>query len=183
MSFTEGSDPLLSDGSSGSGINPASISSPQTFNTDGSHTANGTEADNVGNLSSPASLTVQVDATAPTVEISCPATTPVGSKASATVTASDGQSGLASDPSGSVPINTSKAGPQTVERTATDNVGHSTTTTCTTEVVSTRVITGHVKGKLIVKKGEAVQLTQTAVANAIEVQEGGSLDGEGRAQR
>ncbi|HEX3433210.1 MAG TPA: hypothetical protein VHT25_04020 [Solirubrobacteraceae bacterium] len=179
VSFSEASDPLLSDGSSGSGINPASISSPQTFTTDASHTAQGTEADNVGNLSSPASLTVQVDASAPTVEISCPATTPVGSKASATVSASDGQSGLASNPSGSVAINTSKAGPQTIQRTATDNVGHQTTTTCTTEVLSTKVITGHVKGKLIVKKGEAVQLTQTAVANAIEVLEGGSLDVEG----
>ena len=38
VSFSEG-DPLLSDGSAGTGINPASISSPQTFNTDGSHTA------------------------------------------------------------------------------------------------------------------------------------------------
>ncbi|MHB8233567.1 MAG: OmpL47-type beta-barrel domain-containing protein [Solirubrobacteraceae bacterium] len=179
VSFSEGSDPLLSDSSSGSGINPASISSPQTFNTDGSHSAQGTEADNVGNVSSPASLTVQVDASAPTLEITCPASTPVGSSASATVVASDGQSGLASDPSGTVPINTSKAGPQTVERTATDNVGHSTTTSCTTEVVSTKVISGHVKSKLIVKKGEAVQLTSTAVTAAIEVQEGGSLDVEG----
>ena len=179
VSFAEGCDPLLSDSSSGSGVNPASISSPQTFNTDGSHTASGTEADNVGNVSAPGELSVQVDATAPTLEISCPATTPVGSSASATVTASDGQSGLASDPSGTVPINTSKAGPQTVERTATDNVGHATTTSCTTEVVSTKVISGHIKGKLIVKKGEAVQLTSTAVANGIEVQEGGSLDVEG----
>ncbi len=179
VSFTAGSDPLLSDGSSGSGVNPASISSPQTFSTDGSHTAQGTEADNVSNVSAPGELSVQVDATAPTLEINCPASTPVGSSSSATVSASDGQSGLASDPSGTVPINTSKAGPQTTERTATDNVGHSTTTACTTEVVSTKVISGHVKGKLIVKKGEAVQLTSTAVANGIEVQEGGSLDVEG----
>ncbi len=179
VSFTAGSDPLLSDGSSGSGINPASISSPQTFSTDGSHTAQGTEADNVSNVSAPGELTVQVDATAPTLEVNCPASTPVGSSASATVSAADGQSGLASDPSGTVAINTSKAGPQTTERTATDNVGHSTTTACTTEVVSTKVISGHVKGKLIVKKGEAVQLTSTALANGIEVQEGGSLDVEG----
>ena len=37
---------------------------------------------------------------------------------SATVTASDGESGLASDPSGTVPIDTSKTGPFTVTRTA-----------------------------------------------------------------
>ncbi len=50
------------------------------------------------------------------------------------MTASDGQSGLASDPSGSVPIDTSKEGPQTITRTATDNVGHETTASCTTQV-------------------------------------------------
>ncbi len=180
VSFAEGTDPLLSDGSAGSGVNPASISPPVTFNTDGSHTASGTEADNVGNVSGPGELTVQVDATAPTLEISCPATAPVGSSTSATVSASDAQSGLAPpDPSGTVPINTSKAGPQTITRTATDNVGHETTTSCTTEVVNTRVISGRVKGKLIVKSGEAVQLTSTAVTAAVEVQQGGSLDVEG----
>jgi hypothetical protein len=179
VSFAEGSDPALSDTSPGSGVNPSSISPPVTFNTDGSHTASGTEADNVGNLSGPGELTVQVDATAPTLEISCPATAPVGSSTHATVSASDAQSGLASDPSGTVPINTSKAGPQTITRTATDNVGHETTTSCTTEVVNTRVISTRVKGKLIVKSGEAVQLTSTAVTAAVEVQQGGSLDVEG----
>jgi hypothetical protein len=179
VSFAEGSDPLLSDGSPGSGVNPSSITAPQTFNTDGSHTASGTEADNVGNVSAPGEVTVQVDATAPSIEISCPATAPVGSSTVATVSASDGQSGLASDPSGTVPINTSKAGPQTITRTAIDNVGHETTTSCTTEVVNTRIISTRVKGKLIVKSGEAVQLTATATTAAVEVQQGGSLDVEG----
>ena len=50
---------------------------------------------------------------------------------------------------------------------------------CTTQVVETRVISGKVKGKLVVKEGEAVKLTSTAQANAIEVQSGGSLDVEG----
>ena len=56
-------------------------------------------------------------------------------KLSATVTASDGESGLASDPSGTVPIDTSHAGPATVTRTATDNVGHETSRSCTTQVL------------------------------------------------
>jgi hypothetical protein len=47
------------------------------------------------------------------------------------------------------------------------------------KVVQTKVISGKVKGKLIVKSGEAVQLTATATANSIEVQPGGSLDVEG----
>ena len=128
MSFSEGGDPLLSDGSPGSGVNPATICSPQTFNTDGSHTAQGTEADNVGKrLRARRAVPCRSTPARRRVEVNCPATTPVGSSASATVSASDGQSGLASDPSGTVPIDTSKAGPQTIERTATDNVGHSTT--------------------------------------------------------
>jgi hypothetical protein len=179
VSFNNNGDPLLADASTGTGVDESTLSAPQTFNTDGSHTASGTVADNVGNLSAAGTLSVQVDASAPALEISCPATTPVGSSASAVITASDGQSGLASDPSGTVPLDTSEEGPQTVERTATDNVGHSTTSSCTTQVVATTVISGKVKGKLVVKSGEAVKLTSTAVTNAIEVQSGGSLDVEG----
>jgi hypothetical protein len=179
VSFTSNGDPLLSDGSAGSGVDSATLSAPQTFNTDGSHTASGTVADNVGNVSGAGTLTVQVDATPPSIEVQCPETTPVGSSASATVVASDGQSGLASDPSGTVPINTGKTGPQTVQRTAVDNVGHETTASCTTQVVNTTVISGRVKHKLIVKEGEAVELTSTAKTNQIEVQPGGALDVEG----
>ena len=179
VSFTSNGDPLLADGSIGSGVNEATLSAPQTFNTDGAHLASGTVADNVGNVSAPGTLSVQVDASAPSVEISCPATAAVGSSANATITASDGQSGLASDPSGTVAIDTSEAGAQTIERSASDNVGHTSSASCATQVVETRVITGKVKGKLVVKEGEAVQLSSTAKANAIEVQSGGSLDVEG----
>ena len=55
-------------------------------------------------------------------------------KANDTVTASDGQSGLAVDPSATVAIATTAVGPQTITRTATDNVGHTTTKSCTTTV-------------------------------------------------
>ncbi len=179
VSFSSNGDPLLSDGSAGTGVDESTLSGPQVFNTDGSHLASGTVADNVGNVSAAGTLTVQVDVSAPTVEVNCPSTATVGSSASATITASDGQSGLASDPSGSVPIDTTKAGPQTTEATATDNVGHSTTSSCTTQVSNSRVISGKVRNKLVVKSGEAVELTSTATTGTIEVQPGGSLDVEG----
>ncbi len=179
VSFTDNGDPLLSDGSAGSGVDLGTLSAPQTFNTDGSHTASGTVADNVGNVSGAGTLTVQVDASGPVVEVNCPATAAVGSSASASISASDAQSGLASDPSGTQPIDTTKTGPQTTEASATDNVGHSTTSSCTTQVVNTNVISGHVKKKLIVKSGESVELTSTAVVAQVEVEPGGSLDVEG----
>ena len=181
MSFTDNGDPLEPDESPGSGVNPSSIPSPQTFNTDGSHEASGTVTDNAGNVSAPGTLTVQVDASAPSLEITCPASVLIGSTGvKATVTASDGQSGLASDPSGTVAIETNTAGPKTVTRTAVDNVGHETTKSCTTEVGYTKVITGTVKGKLVVKAGEAVELTSTANASgAVTVESGGALDIEG----
>jgi len=180
VAFAANSDPLLGDGSAGSGADPATIPAPQTFASDGTHTASGTVSDFAGNPSASASLTVQLDASAPTLDVSCPATATVGQPGvHATVTASDAQSGLATDPSGTVAIDTAKAGPETVQRTASDNVGHSTTSSCTTDVENTQTITGALKKKLIVKSGEAVELSATAKAKAIEVQSGGALDIEG----
>jgi hypothetical protein len=136
VSFSaSGADPALADGSPGSGIEAASLSAPQTFATSGSHAASGTIADKAGNVSAPGTLAVQVDATAPSLQVECPATAVVGeSGVTATVSASDGESGLAGDPSGSVPIETASAGSKTVTRSAVDNVGHETTGSCTTVV-------------------------------------------------
>jgi hypothetical protein len=135
VSFTANGDPVLADGSAGSGIEPSSLSAAQTFTTSGTHTASGTVADKAGNVSAAGTLIVHVDATAPSVEVQCPASALVGEGAvTATVTASDGESGLASDPSGVVPISTAQAGPVTVARTAIDNVGHETSASCTTQV-------------------------------------------------
>jgi hypothetical protein len=129
---------------------------------------------------SPSSSAVVVDETAPSLAIACPATATVGQAGvQATVAATDAQSGLAVDPSGTVPIDTAKAGSVTIERTASDNVGHSTTSSCTTDVENTQTITGSLKKKLIVKSGEAVELSSTAKTKAIEVQAGGALDIEG----
>jgi hypothetical protein len=179
IAFAAGSDPALPDGSSGSGVDPSTVPAAVTFDTDGFHEAAGLESDFAGNRSAEAALGVQVDASAPTLEVSCPASVNIGQSASATVTAADGQSGLASDPSGTVPIDTSKAGTVTTERTATDNVGHSTSASCTTQVGHSKVIAGAVKGKLVVKAGESVELTPTAKANGVEVQSGGELDVNG----
>jgi len=135
ISFTANGDPVLADGSAGSGVEPASLSAPQTFETSGSHEACSTVGDKAGNVSKPGCLTVQVDATPPSLELSCPAKALVGEAGvTATVTASDGYSGLAGDPSGTVPIDTSSAGPQTITRTAVSNVGLATTRSCTTQV-------------------------------------------------
>jgi hypothetical protein len=179
VTFSEAGDPLLPDGSLGSGVNPLSVPASQTFNTSGSHTACGTVIDNAGNESAPGCLTVQVDATAPTLEVSCPTSVGIGATAEATVTASDEQSGLASNPSGTVAINTSKAGPQTTTARAVDNVGHETTKSCTTMVGYFVTITGPVK-KLVVRSGEAIGLAASAtVSGKVTVRPGGALDIEG----
>jgi hypothetical protein len=136
VSFAVAGDPLLADGSAGSGVNEATLPGPETFDTDGPHTASATVDDNAGNVSSPGSVTVQVDATPPTLELTCPETAELLSVgAQAAVTASDGQSGLAHDPSGTATIDTGRLGPVTITRTAVDNVGHETTRSCTTDVV------------------------------------------------
>lgn len=183
VSFSDSGDVALSDGSSGSGVDLGSLSAPQTFNTDGSHTASATVADNVGNLSAPATLGVQVDASGPVVEVNCPATAAVGSSSSASISASDAQSGLASDPSATVALDTTKTGPQSTAASATDNVGHESSDSCTTQVLNTNVISGKVKKKILVKSGEALELSSTAVVNQVEVEPGGSLDVEGASSK
>ena len=136
VSFTANGDPALADGSEGSGIDSATLSGPDTFDASGVHEACGTVADEAGNVSAPGCATVQVDATAPALEVSCPASAELyGEGVFASVTASDGQSGLAVDPSGSVAIATGTLGAQTTSATAVDNVGYQTTRDCTTDVV------------------------------------------------
>ncbi|HEX3804877.1 MAG TPA: alpha/beta hydrolase domain-containing protein [Solirubrobacteraceae bacterium] len=129
---------------------------------------------------SEASAAIVVDKTPPTVEISCPATASVGqSGVVATVTASD-ESGLKVDPSGTVPIDTSSGGTKTVSATAVDNLGNEATSSCSTQVGFSQVITGTVKGKLVVKAGQSVQLTSTAkVSGNVSVKPGGAIDVEG----
>jgi lysophospholipase L1-like esterase len=127
-------DPPLADGSTGSGVDPGSIEGPFTHSSSGVFTDTTSVKDRAGNQSASATSTVQLDATPPSVSISCPGTVLLGAKASAVVSASDGQSGLAEDPSGTKTINTSTVGPKTTTAVAADNVGHKTTKECTTNV-------------------------------------------------
>jgi predicted acyl esterase len=134
VTVSDNGDPDLADGSAGSGVVGA-YPDTTTFNTSGSHTTTPTIKDAVGNESGSASLTVQVDATDPNLSATCPSAVLLNAGGvTASISASDDESGLASDPSGTVPIDTSSVGPKTVTRMATDNVGHSTTKSCTTDV-------------------------------------------------
>ena len=73
VSFSANGDPNLLDGSAGSGVNLSTLTGPIIKSTSGPHTVSGTVKDNVGLESDPGSLTVQVDATNPTVNITgCP---------------------------------------------------------------------------------------------------------------
>ena len=137
VTAADNGDPSLPDGSPGSGVDPGSVPAAVTHAASGSFTDEASVRDLAGNVSSTATLTTQVDATAPNLSVTCPDSVVLGGKANATVVASDGQSGLASDPSGTVSIPTGAVGPQTVTRTATDNVGHATQKSCTTNVVYT----------------------------------------------
>lgn len=130
IGFSGSTDPLLLDGSAGSGV--ASITADQTFSTSGAHTATGSATDHAGNVSPTTSLTVHVDAEPPDVGFTaCPADVILGSSISAAWAASDASSGLATPATGTVPLDTATIGTRTVSAGATDNVGHAATATCT----------------------------------------------------
>jgi hypothetical protein len=125
VSYSGSTDPVLVDGSAGSGV--AGYSAPQTFTTTGSNPYSGTATDAATNVSLAATGTVNVDATAPTVALTCP-TAPFikGSSASLSWTASDVGSGLATAATGSLALDTSAIGSfsaQVAAGAATDNVG------------------------------------------------------------
>jgi hypothetical protein len=133
VSFTGNGDPLLADDSAGSGV--ASVTGSQTFDstnvdpTTGAFSVDGTATDKAGNVSAKTTVTGKVDRQAPTASFTdCPAA-PVLLNSSHTIhwTASDPapSSGLATDASGSVALDTSTAGSLTVNSLApSDNVDH-----------------------------------------------------------
>lgn len=138
LSFAGAGDPDLANGDLGSGVHPASVPVSQTFTTSGSHTASGKVKDLAGNESAAGNKTVQVDATRPAVSIACPSNPVIlGSSASASWTADDAHSGLATAASGSVALDTASVGSKTAAApTATDNVGlDSAATSCAYSVV------------------------------------------------
>ncbi|HEU4918178.1 MAG TPA: PxKF domain-containing protein, partial [Candidatus Limnocylindrales bacterium] len=136
MSSADNGDPALADGSAGSGVDAATVGPGATFSTSGSHTATDTVLDNARNQSVAASLTVQVDATLPNIAFSsCPATVILSSAASASWSASDDHSGLASAAGGSETLDTASIGSKTVSATGTDNVGLERTASCAYSVI------------------------------------------------
>ena len=119
------SDPLLADGSPGSGASAATPAS-KTFETTGAgQSASATATDLAGNTGTGHLTGVNVDASRPSVGIICPATVLLGGSATATWSATDTGSGLATAASGTVALDTSTVGTKTVAApTASDNVGH-----------------------------------------------------------
>ena len=118
-------DPDLADGTPGSGAGTPSPTS-STFNTTGTgQSASATATDLAGNTGTGHLTGVNVDASAPTVGIVCPTTVLLGGSATATWSASDTGSGLATPASGTLPLDTDTVGTKTVNApTASDNVGH-----------------------------------------------------------
>ena len=118
-------DPVLGDGSAGSGSGAVSPAS-STFNTTGTgHSASAAATDLAGNTGTGYLSGVNLDASNPSVGLVCPTTVPLGGTATASWTASDSGSGLATAASGSVALETDTVGTKTATApTASDNVGH-----------------------------------------------------------
>ena len=93
-------------------------------------------ADRVGHAATATSGAIAIDKSPPAGSLSCPPEVTVGSPASANWTASDSLSGLAGAASGSIALDTSRAGTFTASRAIADNVGHTATLSCTYRVVA-----------------------------------------------
>ena len=145
VSFSGAGDPDLADETPGSGVDLGSVPSPVTFSTSGAHEASGAVMDVAGNVSSETALTVNVDATRPSSAYSCPASVALGAAASATWEDGDAESGLQGPATGSEPLDTSSVGTRESAHVATDQVGHTTTSTCQYEVVYAFAIEGNTK--------------------------------------
>ena len=134
VTFSGSTDPALGDGSAGSGV--ALTTTPQTVSTSGTQTVTGTATDAAGNVSTTTVYTVSVDADPPSIAFgSCPATAILARPASVGWTASDAESGLATASSGTVGVDTSTIGTRLLQASATDNVGHVATATCSVNVI------------------------------------------------
>ena len=141
VSFGGSSDPDLDDdrvgiaNKTGSGVK--AYAGDDSLTGSGTLSYSGKATDRADNDSAATTGTVKVDADAPSLQTSgCP-TAPVllGSARSLSVSASDGESGLATDPSGTQALDTSSVGPKSVTVTARDNVGHEVSATCAYSVI------------------------------------------------
>jgi hypothetical protein len=134
VTFGASSDPLLADGSAGSGV--SFVTPVQTLDTSGGHTVSGSATDFAGNVSAATDATFHVDADPPSVSfIACPGSVVLGSAISLGWTASDADSGLSSPGSGALAVDTSTIGTRALTASATDNVGHTATASCSLDVI------------------------------------------------
>jgi hypothetical protein len=123
----------LLDGSPGSGV--AAVSPPQTIVHDGHNSVSGTATDQVGRTAS-TTATFDVDSAPPAIAFTCPASVLLNAAATAAWHATDTGSGLATPATGTVTLDTTHIGTfASPVATATDNVGHMTTSTCTYTVI------------------------------------------------
>lgn len=133
--FSGGADPRLADRSPGSGVDPASLTGPQSFTASGIYLATGTVSDLAGNTSAAETLKVHVDADPPTSVLTCPTDPRRGSKAFAKWRDVDGESGLKGSAKGRETVDTSIRGLHVATHVATDHVGHATESTCSYRVL------------------------------------------------
>jgi endo-1,4-beta-xylanase len=134
VSFADGGDPALPDGSPGSGLNPATLPASQTLTATGATTVGGSVKDRSTNTSAPASATFRVDADPPTGELACPAAVDQGASATGSWSAADTGAGLAGAAGGTAALDTAAPGTHSAEVTVADRVGHLTALRCTYEV-------------------------------------------------
>jgi hypothetical protein len=135
VTFTwSATDPILADGSAGSGVESGPTPATVAFSTTGTHSASSESTDFAGNTGTGFVGGVNVDASAPTFG-PCPAGGPFvlngGAHAVGPIGASDTGSGVdaaASTLAGSV--DTSSVGSKAVTFTAVDAVGHTSSKTC-----------------------------------------------------
>jgi hypothetical protein len=125
VDVTDNGDPLLQDNSAGTGVAPSSFDASFTVTETGTVTRS--VQDNVGNASASSSLGVKVDRHDPEVAFSdCPAA-PLAIGRAHTVhwAATDSESGIAGEASGSVALDTSSPGTRSVAAPqVSDHVGH-----------------------------------------------------------
>lgn len=131
IDVTAQGDPAISDGVDGSGV-ASSESTAFAYTTNGSTTASGRVSDRAGNTSSAGQLDVNVDAQGPSVSMtSCATSVLVGHTGSAVWAASDGESGISGDTSGTLSLPATTLGSASESGTISDRVGHQATGTCT----------------------------------------------------
>jgi hypothetical protein len=90
--------------------------------------------DRVGHVTTATSGAISIDKSPPEGALTCPSPVTVGASASGSWTASDALSGLAGESSGTIPLDTARAGTFTASHEVRDLVGHTATLSCTYRV-------------------------------------------------